>query len=147
MILLDTNVVSLFLHPTARTRRPKAVARIEAEADFAIAFVTHYELKRGIDKLLFSGSGRAKAVRLQKVLDRATVLGLDAPGGGGWNLAAELWARGSVMKPAIRFSEGDLLIAATAAFHGRILLTGDRTLVENLGAIGWAGQVELLAAE
>lgn len=49
-------------------------------------------------------------------------------------------------KPSIVFSEADLLIAATASFHGEALLTFDTGLVENLKAIGFEN-VTLVARE
>jgi hypothetical protein len=52
------------------------------------------------------------------------VLGLEL-GGDGWGLAAELWARGKLLVPALNVSEGDLLVLATAALHGRTLITCD----------------------
>lgn len=90
--------------------------------------------------------GRRKLVALRKFLDRCTALGLDDGAGAGWNHAAELWAKARMHKPSIVFSEADLLIAATASFHGETLLTFDAGLAQNLEAIGF-GQVTLVPRE
>jgi hypothetical protein len=47
----------------------------------------------------------------------------------------DLWARAHAHKPALTFSDGDLLITATAIAHGRALVTVDeklRTLLKRL---------------
>jgi predicted nucleic acid-binding protein len=47
-----------------------------------------------------------------------------------------LWAKGRNHQPSIVFGDADLLIAATASFHGRKLVTMDARLAENLRRIG-----------
>jgi len=104
--------------------------------NLTVSFVTQFELRRGIEDLVLRGQGRRRKVALLKFLDRCEVLGLDAAGGAGWNHAADLWARAKVHKPSIVFTDADLLIAATASFHGQTLVTSEAGLVANLEAVG-----------
>jgi predicted nucleic acid-binding protein len=134
-MLLDTNVVSAFL----RGRAPKVddfVTNLLTTQNLTVAFVTQFELRRGIEDLVLRGQGRRRKVALLKFLDRCEVLGLDAGSGAGWNHAAELWARARVHKPSIVFTDADLLIAATASFHKQTLVTSEAGLVANLEAVG-----------
>lgn len=50
---------------------------------------------------------------------------------------AELWARLKTHKPSLSLTDADLLIAATAGFHRRTLVTAEKKLVENLQAVGF----------
>jgi predicted nucleic acid-binding protein len=62
MKLLDTCVVSAFLK-TGRTTSPKLrefVSALLGGEGFAIAFVTQWELRRGIEELVRRGEGRRK---------------------------------------------------------------------------------------
>ncbi|MFO7562395.1 MAG: hypothetical protein R6X02_07105 [Enhygromyxa sp.] len=59
---------------------------------------------------------------LDQLLGVMPRLGLDP---GGWDVAADLWAKGQVHKPAVNFAEQDLLIAATALWHGLALATAE----------------------
>lgn len=139
-MLFDTNVVSDYLRPEAAKRFPatEAFVRTALETDnLKIAFATQFELLRLRIKDTLVKKGRRKLVELRKFLDRCEVLGLDLGGGTGWTLAAELWARGRAQKQAILFSDGDLLIAATASLHSETLVTFDAKLAKNLEAIGY----------
>jgi predicted nucleic acid-binding protein len=147
MSLVDTNVVSMFLHREVETRYPKlhqVVWDLILGEGLAISFVTLFELRRGIEDLIRRGQGRRKLVRLEKFLLSVEVLGLDSAGGGGWNLAARFWADARAQKPAIVFSDADLLIAATAAFHGREFLTCEPGLADGLDRIGFPTGVRVL---
>jgi predicted nucleic acid-binding protein len=139
-MLLDTNVVSEFLRAGVATRFPKLEQlvrdAIEAE-DLKIAFITQFELLRLGIKQETQHQGLRKLVALHKFLDRCSALGLDDGAGAGWNHAAALWAKASLHKPSIVFSDADLLIAATASFHEETLLTFDVGLAQNLQAIGF----------
>ena len=75
---------------------------------------------------------------------RSRCSGSIPPGGGGWNLAARFWAEARAQKPAIVFSDADLLIAATAAFHGREFLTCEPGLAEGLDRVGFPTGVRVL---
>lgn len=63
-MLLDTNIVSAFLRRDAHTRTPKlyqfVTDQLTAEG-LAIAYVTQFELRRGIEQLVRRGQGRREA--------------------------------------------------------------------------------------
>ncbi|MBX3182444.1 MAG: PIN domain-containing protein [Polyangiaceae bacterium] len=144
MTVVDTNVISRFLHREARSKYPIEHGFVEGliqAGELAVSYVTHFELRRGIEELVLRGEGRRRLVGLEKLIERVEVLGLDVAGGRGWLLAARLWARGRAVKPAINFSEADLLIATTAAIHGRPFATSERRLAENLRQIGFPSDV------
>jgi predicted nucleic acid-binding protein len=140
--------VSAFIHRDAETRTPKLFelvrTQLAAEA-MAIAFVTQFELRRGIERLVLRDEGRRKLVNFEKFMERVTVLGLDGAAGEGWNLAARLWAEGS--SKGRSFTDADLLIAATAAFHAHELATSDVGLAESLAKIAFPVAVRLVPVE
>ncbi len=137
-VLVDTSVISWYLRRDARTQHPILVDWIDrafARDGLHISAVTIYELRRGIAELMNRGQGTRKAARIEMLLRQATVHGLDANDNLGWKLAADLWAKASACKPALVFSDGDLLITATAIAHSRALVTVDeklRTLLKRL---------------
>ncbi len=131
-MLPDTSIVSAFVRGAAEKKSPKLsefVAHHLAAEGLAVSYVTQFELRRGVEQLVHRGQGRRKLVAFEKFMERVQVLGLDAASGEGWNLAARLWADGRSQKPALVFTDADLLIAATAAFHGHELATSDAKLV------------------
>jgi len=145
--LLDTNVVSTYLKPDAKKRFPELVSRVDqivAEEGLTISAVTLYELRRGLLDLELRGQGRSARVRTEKLLRIAYPLGLDHLDFTGWDRAAELWARGRRVKPAVVFEEGDLLIAATALAHGRTLVTCEARLRDGLIASGIELDIEVI---
>jgi predicted nucleic acid-binding protein len=147
-MLLDTNIVSAFLGRDAQKNSPKVWQFVTNElmADgLSVSYVTQFELRRGIEGLVRRGEGRRKLVAFEKFMERVRVLGLDAASGEGWNLAARLWAEGRARKPAQMFADADLLIAATAAFHGHELATADVGLAEGLTKVGFPVAVRLVA--
>lgn len=149
MTLLDTNLVSVFLHSDAPARYPGVQAFVNellAGDGFAISYVTQFELRRGVEDLVRRGAGRRKLVTLEKFPERVEVLGLDGGGGSGWNVAARIWADGRAHQPAIVFTDADLLIAATAAFHGRPFATSEARLAENLRRLAFPTDLVVVAA-
>src|SRR6266540_3515043 len=149
-MLVDTNIVSAFLRQDAQKRTPKLFlfVSVQLSADgLAISYVTQFELRRGIEELVRRGEGRRKLVAFEKFIERVQVLGLDAGGGEGWNLAARLWAEGRSHKPARVFADADLLIAATAAFHGHEFATSEVSLAEGLTQLGFPVAVHLVPIE
>jgi predicted nucleic acid-binding protein len=147
MTLLDTSLASKFIDPRADERFPKLVAFVDETvrtSGLVVSVITQYELRRGVEALTMQGKGRKKRVAVERFLDAAYVLGLDDDGGAGWNLAASLWARAHVLKPSLTFGEGDLLIAATAAFHGRALATTDARLGEALARVSFPVEVHVV---
>lgn len=145
--LFDTNVLSLFVERDAESRHPAVFAGVnaalESEEGVAVAGVTLYELRRGLRHAV-EGENRQKRVRVEKVLRLLTPLGLDERGFAGWDLAAEIWRRARREKPAVVFSEGDLLIVATAMLHQCTLVTCDGKLADGLKRIGYQGPLEVL---
>lgn len=145
MNVLDTNVVSRFLRPRAVERTPVLYDLVSREIErqgLAIAQITRYEILRGLRRLAGGPperqhEARKKLVAFEKLLDHTEVLGLEVPGDG-WKVAAELWARGKLVSPALNVSEGDLLVLATAAVHDRRLVTCDARLAEACGRLGLA---------
>ena len=131
-MLLDTNIVSAFLKPAAPPTLLEFVSDQLVAEGLAISFITQFELRRGVEELVRRGQGRRKLVAYEKFIESVQVLGLDAGDGDGWNFAARLWAEGRAHKPALVFKDADLLIAATAAFHGHELATAEVRLVEGL---------------
>lgn len=149
MTLVDTNLISRYLRREAETKhRPEHefVDGLVESGRLAISFVTQFELRRGVEDLVLKGQGRRRLVDLEKFLDRVEVLGLDVGNGMGWNLAAQLWARARQQRPAIVFWEADLLIAVTAALHGRAFATSEARLVENLRRIEFPTETRVIAA-
>jgi predicted nucleic acid-binding protein len=130
-MLLDTNLISLYIAPRARENSPHTVKFIDEAAEsenLHVSYVTIYELRRGLIKLGYNDSGdrqreaRKKRVQLDKLFMKIRPLGLDPKG---WDVAAEIWARGKVHAPAINFKAEDLLIAATALWHDVPLATAE----------------------
>ncbi len=78
-------------------------------------------------------------------MERVQVLGLDAALGEGWNLAARLWAEGR--SKGCVFTDADLLIAATAAFHGQEFATSEVGLAEGLKQLAFPVPVRLVPVE
>ena len=149
-MLLDTNIVSAFLRRDAHKNTPKLlgfVTNLLSGQGLAISYVTQFELRRGMEELVHRGEGRRKLVAFEKFMERVQVLGLDAVSGEGWNLAARLWAEGRSQKPAHVFSDGDLLVAATAAFHGQDFATADARLAEGLNKLAFPVVVQVLPME
>jgi predicted nucleic acid-binding protein len=113
----------------------------------AVSFVTQFELRRGIEELVRRGEGRRKLVAFEKFIERVQTLGLDGSSGEGWDVASRLWAEARTVKPAVVFTEADLLIAATAAFHGHELVTAEVGLAENLKKVSFPVGVRLVPME
>lgn len=138
-VVVDTSVVSWYLRRDARTAYPRLVEWLDdviAKDGLHISAVTLYELRRGVGELRARGQGARKAARVEQILRRATVLGLDATDHLGWKIAADLWIKGRTQSPALVFSDGDLLIAATALAHRRALATVDENLRSRLRDLG-----------
>ena len=146
--LFDTNIASYSVKPDAQQSMAGLLGEVERrlreQGALAISVVTQYELRRGVRKLLLHGKGKTKAAKVEHLIRTADVLGLDLPLYAGWGIAAEIWAHAGVAKPAVTIPEADLLVAATAAFHQRTLVTSDRTLAANLEATGFPLRVDVV---
>lgn len=138
--LFDTCVVEQYLHPRAPQKWPGMLTRVERAIDEAggmyISAVTAFEIRRHLEVLARTGQGRSKIRKTELFLREAMILEPGERGGASWRVAARLYADGKLHRPAIPLSNGDLLIAATAIAHARVLVTTDRLLCENLQALG-----------
>lgn len=149
MTLVDTNLISRYLRPEAKTkyrREHEFVDELVENGSLSISFVTQFELRRGVEELVLKGQGRRRLVDLEKFLDRVEVLGLDVGNGMGWNVAAQLWAKARQQRPAVVFTDADLLIAVTAALHGRAFATSEARLAENLRKVEYAAPMHVIEA-
>lgn len=147
-MLLDTNIVSAFIRRDAQKRTPLLFDFVTTQLTLeglAIAFVTQFELRRGIEELVLRGEGRRMLVDFEKFMERVQVLGLDVAVGEGWNLAARLWAEGR-SKGRV-FTDADLLIAATAAVNGHEFATSEVGLAEGLAQLTFPVAVRLVLME
>ena len=145
--VLDTCTLSTYLRPNAATSTPNLFQRVSnliAANEASVAAVTVYEMRRGLLRLALSGGSRRGLAQLTLVLQTIPILSLDVSGWAGWNLAAQLHAAGQLQKPAVNFTEGDLLITATAAANGKQLLTTDARLGAALTTIGCGHFVEVI---
>lgn len=147
--LFDTCVVEQYLHPGAEQRWPGVRARVERAISEAgglyLSAVTAFEIRRHLEVLARTGQGRSKIRKTELFLREAVILEPGDRGGASWRAAARLYADGKLHQPAIQLSDGDLLIAATAIAHERVLVTTDRHLHANLQSLGHGAWVISLA--
>jgi predicted nucleic acid-binding protein len=83
-MILDTNLISAYLRPRATDDfRRTFVERCLADGTAGISMVTKYELERGLQKLLYTGTkdemrgATRRFVELKKFLASLPVFGLD----------------------------------------------------------------------
>ena len=148
MTLVDTGVLSNWLKSRAPQATPRPVAFVNELAEregISISYISVFELRRGIEQLARKQQGQRKRVRLEKLLSTCEILGLDHHGG--WDAAARYWAEGRAQQPAIVIKDADLLIATTAAVHGRPFATTDERLALNLKAISYPMAVHVVPKE
>lgn len=124
----------------ARIERPMGEA-----GGLYISAVTAFEIRRHLEVLARTGEGRSKIRRTELFLRDAMIIEPGDRAGHSWRVAARLYADGKLHRPAIQLSDGDLLIAATAIAHERVLMTTDLPLWENLQALGYGEWVTSLA--
>jgi predicted nucleic acid-binding protein len=148
--LFDTCVVQQYLDVQAQQRSPDFQSRVDdalaASGGLYISAVTAFEIRRGLAVLERKGEGRRKIRMAELFLRNAMILELGDRGGEPWRVGIRLYADGKVRKPAITLSDADLLIAATAIAQGRILVTADRGLYENLETLGYRQSAMLLTS-
>jgi predicted nucleic acid-binding protein len=136
--LLDTNVVSYYVHREAPKRYPILIAKVDAlrnsEGHF-ISNVSVYEILRGLVQLDLRGEGKRKQARVALFLAGVTNLPMDPC----WEAAARLWA--ITQNAGVPLSEGDLMLASTAVCFDRALVTTDASLGERLKELEIAVEV------
>jgi predicted nucleic acid-binding protein len=146
--LLDTCVVQRYLDPRTQQQWPHVQECVDCavaeSGGLYISAITAFEIRRGLEVLARKGEGRRKLRMAELFLRNAMILELGGRGGAPWRVAIGLFAGGQVLKPAINIADADLLIAATAIAHERILVTADRRLHENLKGLGYARWTRLL---
>lgn len=116
--LLDTNVISAVRRPD---RAPQVAAwlRGRAEQDLYLSVITLGEIERGIH--LQEARDPAFARDLRAWLDRTTLVFADRllPFGAE---EARIWGR---LSASLGHPGADLMIAATALYHGAVVVTGN----------------------
>lgn len=146
--LFDTCVLQRYLDAHALQKWPEIQARVDdavvESGGLYISAVTAFEIRRGLEVLARRGEGRSKIRRAELLLRNAVILEVGDRGGAPWRVGTHLFADGRFHEPAITISDGDLLIAATAIAHERILMTADRPLYENLRNLGYGQWAQLL---
>jgi predicted nucleic acid-binding protein len=146
--LLDTCVLQRYLDAQALQKWPEIQARVDdavvESGGLYISAVTAFEIRRGLEVLARKDKGRSKIRRAELLLRNAVILEIGDRGGAPWRVGTHLFADGRLHEPAIKISDGDLLIAATAIAHERILMTADRPLYENLRNLGYGRWAQLL---
>jgi predicted nucleic acid-binding protein len=135
LYLLDTNAFTVLYDPRVAERAPRfhtvVSERLSLDKELAIPTFVLYEARRGLEELKLRSEGARKIAGFDRLLRRATILGLDA--NNGWFIAANLWARNKLRGTNIR--EGDLLVATTALLHKRKLVTADQPLIAALRSL------------
>ena len=148
--LFDTCAIQQYLDAKAQQKssdfRSLVDAAVAASGGLYISEITAFEIRRGLAVLARKGEGRRKIRMAELFLRNAIILELGDRGGAAWRVGIRLYADGKVHKPAITLSDADLLIAATAIAHERILVTADRGLYENLERLGHRQWAVLLAS-
>ncbi|HZH16984.1 MAG TPA: DUF4411 family protein [Archangium sp.] len=136
LYLLDTNAFTALYDGRKAERAPRfhttVRERISLDGELVIPTFVLYEARRGLEELKLRSEGAKKIARFERLLQSATILGLDA--NNGWLVAAKLWAWNKAKGTNIQ--EGDLLVVATASLHKRKLVTADQPLIEAMRALG-----------
>lgn len=120
--LLDTDILSEVLKQRNATVAQKAAAYLADQGQFAFSVFTRFEIARGYKE---KGATRL-LTRLATFCRHSLVLSLtDAI----FDRAEDLWVL--ARKAGYPHGDADLIIAATALEHGRVLVTG------NTAHFGW----------
>lgn len=143
--LLDACTIGAYLHRDAVKRTPRLVTRVEGAiregGGARIAEIAAYEIRRGLRLLELRAGAPEKRRGTEFFLRQLPVV----PVGPALGTAADLWARGQMLKPAQVFGEADLLAASCAMASGLVLLTTDEKLARGLGRIDASSCVEHVA--
>jgi tRNA(fMet)-specific endonuclease VapC len=118
LTLLDTDILSELLKQKNPTVVQKATAYLSQHGQFAFSALTRYEVLRGLlDKNATVQLGKFAVFCQQSLVLPLTDAILDR--------AADLWVTAG--RQGRSRTDADLLIAATALDHGRILVTGNQS--------------------
>src|SRR5262245_48786971 len=116
LALLDTDILSQLLKHKNPTVAQRAAAYLAAHGLFAFSALTRYELIRGLK----AKHATAQLQRFQLFCQQSQVFPITDPI---LDRAADLWV--DAQQQGRPCSDADLLIAATALGHGRVLATGN----------------------
>lgn len=123
-------------------KRLPGVLKIVGEPPWTISAVTAWELRRGMEKWALDPKNRrvgaARNLARFRLFHREPI-GLVGASDPAWAVAAEIWARAAVRKPAVVVGVEDLLIFATARAAGLTLATFDGRLTKLLELLGETG--------
>lgn len=116
--LLDTDILSEVLKLRNPTVRQKALDYAQAHGQLAFSSMTRYEILRGYR----DQNATTQLARFGVFCQHALVFAVtDAI----FDRAADLWVTGR--RGGHPHNDADILIAATALEHGRVLVTGNTT--------------------
>lgn len=114
--LLDTDLLSELLKQRNATVTAHAAAYLQQHGQFAISAFSRFEVRRGyLVKHATSALARFEVFCAHSLVLPVTAAVLDR--------AAELWAE--ARRGGHPFGDADLVIAATALEHARVLVTGN----------------------
>src|SRR5437588_1622818 len=116
LALLDTDMVSEIIKLRNATVRQKALVYTQQHGQLAFSAMTRYEIIRGYR----DQNATTQLARFSVFCQHAIVFAVtDAI----FDRAAELWVTGR--QGGHPHNDADLIIAATALEHGRVLITGN----------------------
>src|SRR3954452_14773176 len=114
--LLDTDILSEVIKLRDPVVRQKALAYTQSHGRLALSAMTRYEILRGYR----DQNATTQLARFEVFCQHATVFAVtDAV----FDRAADLWVAGT--RGGHPHNDADLIIAATALEHGRVLVTGN----------------------
>jgi tRNA(fMet)-specific endonuclease VapC len=116
--LLDTDILSEVLKQKSKAVVQHAITYLQRHGRFTFSAITRYEVVRGL-----KDKGAARQLRqFATFCDHSLILPVtDAV----FDRAADLWVQAN--QGGLPKRDADLLIAATALEHGRVLVTGNTT--------------------
>jgi tRNA(fMet)-specific endonuclease VapC len=114
--ILDTDILSEILKQKNPTVAQRAAAYLGAHSAFAFSALTRYEILRG----LLAKQATAQLQRFQVFCQQSLVFAISDSL---LDRAAHLWAM--AQQQGHPCSDADLIIAATALEHSRVLVTGN----------------------
>jgi predicted nucleic acid-binding protein len=121
LCLLDTDILSEVLKGRNQAVTGNAETYLKEHGEFAISAFTHFEVVRGFRWQ----KATAKLAAFEQLCQAMTIYPTTADI---LDRAADLWADGATQgKPKM---DADIIIAATALFHQRVLVTGNTSHID-----------------